>query len=76
MQKIETADIKSRKAYLQFVAPEICVVDHKIQNIGDKASQAAVIAGQQSVAEKLSGFVREWRTRQDKDENWTVLLSL
>ena len=63
-QKFETADIQARKVYLQVVAPEIRVDDHKIQIIGDKASLAAVIAGQQTAGGKVSGFVRKWRTRQ------------
>ena len=66
-QKIETADIQARKAYFQVVAPEIRVDDHKIQIIGDKASLAAVIAGQQTAGGKVSGFVRKWRTMRNKD---------
>ena len=66
-QKIETADIQARKAYLQVVAPEIRVDDHKVQIIGDKASLAAVIAGQQTAGGKVSGFVRKWRARQDSN---------
>ena len=66
-QKIETADIQARKAYLQVVAPEIRIGDHKIQIIGDKANLAAVIAGKQTAAGKVGGFVRKWRTRQDSN---------
>ena len=66
-QKIETADILARKAYLQVVAPEIRVDDHKIQIIGDKANLAAVIASQQTAGGKVSGFVRKWRARKDSN---------
>ena len=66
-QRIETSDIQARKAYLQAVVSEVRVDDHKIQIIGDKASLAAVIAGQQTAAGKVSGFVRKWRTRQDSN---------
>ena len=71
-QKIETADIQARKAYLQVVAPEIRVDDHKVQIIGDKANLAAVIAGQQTATGKVSGFVRKWRTMQDSNSVETV----
>lgn len=64
-EKIETADIQARKAYLQAVISEIRVADDKIQIIGDKASLAAVIAGQQIADGKVRGFVRKWRARQD-----------
>jgi len=52
---------------------EIRVDDHKIQIIGDKANLAAVIAGQQTVAGKVSGFVRKWRTMRNKDDNLYIL---
>lgn len=66
-QKIETADIQARKAYLATLISDIRVDDHKIQIVGDKASLAAVIAGQQTAAGKVSGFVRKWRARQDSN---------
>ncbi len=65
--KLGTADIQARKAYLRAVIQEIRVDDHKIQIIGDKASLAAVIAGQHTSAGKVSGFVRKWRPRQDSN---------
>jgi hypothetical protein len=65
-EKLATADIQARKAYLRAVIQEIRVDDHKIQIIGDKASLAAVIAGQQTAAAKVIGFVRKWRARQDE----------
>ena len=66
-EKIETADIKARQAYLRAVIQEIRVENDRVQIIGDKASLAAVIAGQQTAAGKVSGFVRKWRTRQDSN---------
>ena len=71
-QKIETADIQARKAYLQVVAPEIRVDDHKVQIIGDKASLTAVIAGQQTTGGKVSGIVRNWRTGRNS-KSWSVI---
>ena len=72
-QKIETADIQARKTNLQAVASKIRVDDHKIQIIGDKASMAAVIAGQQTASGKVSGFVRNWCTMRNKDTNLYVV---
>ena len=66
-EKLATADIQTRKACLRAVIQEIRVDDNKIQIIGDKASLAAVIAGQQTAAGKVSGFVRKWRARQDSN---------
>ena len=66
-QKIETADIQARKDYLASVVSEIRVDDQKVQIIGDKASLAAVIAGQQTAGGKVSGFVRKWRARKDSN---------
>jgi len=45
-QEIGTADIQSRKACLQVVAPESRVDDGKIQVIDDKPNLATVTAGQ------------------------------
>jgi site-specific DNA recombinase len=66
-EKIETADIQARKAYLRAVIQEIRVDDDRIQIIGDKANLAAVVAGQQTAAGKVRGFVRKWRPRQDSN---------
>ena len=74
-QKIETADIQARKAYLATVVSEIRVDDHTVQIIGDTATLAAVIAAQQTADGKISGLVRKWRTGRDRDENWVVRLS-
>jgi site-specific DNA recombinase len=65
--KLATADTQARKVYLRTVNQEIRVDDHKIQIIGDKASLAAVIAGQQTAAGKVSGFVRKWRALRESN---------
>lgn len=52
---------------------EIRVGDDKIQIIGDRASLAAVIAGQQTAGGKVSGLVRKWRTMRNKDYNSYVI---
>ena len=51
--------MQAQKAYLQTVASEIRVDDHKVQIICDKVSLAAIIAGQQTLAGKVSGLVRK-----------------
>ena len=66
-EKLTTADAQARKAYLRAVISEIRVDDDRIQIIGDKANLAAVVAGQQTAAGKVSGFVRKWRARQDSN---------
>ena len=65
--KLAQGDTPSRKAYLRAVIEEVRVGDHKIQIIGNKATLAAVIAGQQTAAGKVSGFVRKWRARKDSN---------
>ena len=59
----QAADIQARKAYLGAVISEVRVGDEKVEIIGDKASLAAVITGQQAAAGKVSGFVRKWRAK-------------
>ena len=52
---------------LHAVIEQVRVDDHKIEIIGSKASLAAAIAGQQTSARNVSGFVRKWRARQDSN---------
>ncbi len=64
---IATGDVQARKAYLRTVIDRIEVDDHAVRIIGDKASLAAVIAGQANGAKHVRGFVRKWRTRHDSN---------
>ncbi len=66
-EKLTTADAQARKAYLRAVISEIRVDDDRIQIIGDKANLAAVVAGQQTAAGKVSGFVRKWRSLRESN---------
>jgi site-specific DNA recombinase len=66
-EKIATGDVQARKAYLRTVIDRIEVDDHAVRIIGDKASRAAVIAGQANGAKNVRGFVRKWRTRHDSN---------
>lgn len=66
-EKIATGDVQARKAYLRTVIDRIEVDDHAVRIIGDKASLAAVIAGQGSAAKNVRGFVRKWRARNDSN---------
>ena len=72
-ENIETADIRAREVYLHAVTAEIRVDDHKIQIIGGKASLGSVIAGQQTATGKVSGFVRNWRTMRNEDDNLYII---
>jgi site-specific DNA recombinase len=65
--KIDNGDVQAKKAYLRAVISEIRVDDDKISIIGDKATLAAVIAGQNTANANVSGFVRKWRTRHDSN---------
>ena len=63
--KLDTGDTQARKAYLRSVISRIEVDDQKVRIIGDKATLADVIAGRQTQAGNVRGFVRKWRARKD-----------
>ena len=64
-EKLDTGDTQARKSYLRSVISHVEVDDDKIRIIGDKATLAAVIAGRQTQATNVRGFVRNWRARRD-----------
>jgi hypothetical protein len=66
-EKLDNGDTQARKAYLQSVISEIEVDDNKVRIIGDKAALAAAVAGRQTQATNVRGFVRKWRTRHDSN---------
>jgi len=66
-EKLDTGDTQTRKAYLQSVISQIEVDDDKVRIFGDKAALAAVIAGRQTQATNVRGFVRKWRARRDSN---------
>ncbi len=66
-EKIDSADVQGRKAYLRSVISYIEVDDDKVRIVGDKATLAAVIAGQRTQADNVRGFVRKWRARKDSN---------
>ena len=65
--KLDTGDTQARKAYLRSVISRIEVDDQKVRIIGDKATLADVIAGSQTQAGNVRGFVRKWRARKDSN---------
>jgi len=65
--KIDNGDVQAKKAYLRAVISEIRVDDEKISIIGDKATLAAVIAGQNTGNANVSCFDRKWRARNDSN---------
>jgi hypothetical protein len=67
-EKFDTAgDTQARKAFLQSVISKIEVDDDKIRIIGDKATLAAVIADRQTGEDRVRGFVRKCRAREDSN---------
>ena len=65
--RLEQADTQEQKAYLRAVLDRIEVGDETIRIYGDKDVLAAAIAGQQTAAGKVRGFVRKWRARKDSN---------
>ena len=66
-EKLDTADIQAKKAYLRSVISQIEVADDKVRIVGEKASLAAVIAGNPPEAAHVRGFVRKWRAGRDSN---------
>ena len=66
-RKLEDGDVQARKAYLRAMISRIEVDDGKVRILGDKATLADVIAGRQTQAGNVRGFVRKWRTRHDSN---------
>lgn len=66
-RKLDEAEPPEQKAYLRAILARIEVGDETIRIYGDKDVLAAAIAGQQSAAGKVRGFVRKWRTREDSN---------
>jgi hypothetical protein len=65
--KLDTADAKARKAYLQSVIAQIEVDDTKIRVFSDRAPLAAAATDQNTRTTKVRGFVRNWRARRDSN---------
>jgi hypothetical protein len=65
--KLETADMRSRRDYLGSVIDRIEVGDKKIRILGRKDALAAAVAGRPT--SRVRGFVREWRPHGDSNPN-------
>jgi site-specific DNA recombinase len=66
-EKLHTGDAQARKAYLRSVISYIEIDDDRVRIVGEKATLAAVIAGQQNQPNTVRGFVRKWRARGDSN---------
>jgi len=66
-EKLDSADVQARKAYLRSVISYVEVDDDRVRIVGEKATLAAVIAGQETQSSKVRGFVRKWRARRDSN---------
>jgi hypothetical protein len=60
-EKLDVADTKARKAYLQSVVSQVEVDDEKIRVFSDRAALAAAAIGQNTGTTNVRGFVRNWR---------------
>jgi len=66
-EKLDTAEVRARQAYLRSVITQIEVGDDKIRVYSDKAALAAAAVAQSAPASGVRGFVRGWRTRRDSN---------
>ena len=66
-EKLDTADVQARKAYLRSVIAQIEVGDGKIRVFSDKTALAASATAENTSAPNVRGFVRDWRTRRDSN---------
>ena len=69
-EKLETADMQARKAYLRSVIAQIEVGDGTIRVFSDKTELAAAATDQEIGPGKVRGFVRNWRTGRDSNRWW------
>ena len=66
-RKLDDGDVKTRRTYLSSVIDRIEVDDDAIRVFGRKDVLADAIAGRNSPAGNVSGFVRKWRARNDSN---------
>lgn len=66
-RKLDDGDVKIRRTYLSSVIDRIEVDDDAIRVFGRKDVLADAIAGRNSPAGNVSGFVRKWRARNDSN---------
>ena len=68
-EKLDGADAKTRKAYLQSVVSQ--VDDEKIRVFSDRTTLAAAVIGQNAGTTNVHGFVRNWRAIQEHEMDLT-----
>jgi site-specific DNA recombinase len=66
-EKLDTADVQARKAYLRSVIAQVEVGDGKVRVLSDKAVLAAAAMGRAGDGANVRGFVRKWRARRDSN---------
>ena len=72
-EKLDTADINTRKGYIHSIIDAIEVDDKAIRIVGSKDILRAAIAGKQTENGNVRGFVRKWRAIQNKTANSYVI---
>ena len=66
-EKLDTADINTRKGYIHSIIDAVEVDDKTIRLLGSKDILQAAIAGKQTENGNVRGFVRKWRARNDSN---------
>jgi hypothetical protein len=66
-EKLENGDIKARKGYIRSIVSAVEVDNKTIRIIGQNTAIQAAVAGKPEAADRVSGFVRKWRTREDSN---------
>ncbi|MCC8964292.1 hypothetical protein H8A95_18700 [Bradyrhizobium sp. Pear76] len=66
-EKLDTADVNTRKGYIHSIIDAIVVDDKAIRIVGSKDILQAAIAGKQTEDGNVRGFVCKWRARNDSN---------
>jgi site-specific DNA recombinase len=73
-EKLDTADVRARQAYLRSGVAQVEVGDGKVWVHSDKTALAsAATAGAHTEAPRVRGFVRNWRASWNKTTNSHVI---
>ena len=73
-QMLQSGPIGFRKAYTQLLVDRVDVSRDEVRISGSKEALASAVLAQKTLNGPVTGFVREWRTRQDENEYWVVIV--
>ena len=75
--KLQNGPSDLKQAYARLAVHEVCVKDKEIRISGSKAVLAQAAArGLDKAAPAVLSFVREWRARDDEDENFCIVINI